>query len=143
MRNIETKITINASSEVVWDILLDHKAYEEWNPFIREISGPSQQGDHLLVKIQPPESKAMEFKPLVLVNDKEKEFRWVGKLIVKGIFDGEHYFLLESAGPNKTHFIQGENFTGILSGLMMKMIGDNTLKGFQTMNEALKKKAES
>ena len=48
---------------------------------------------------------------------------WIGKLFVKGIFDGEHYFLLESVGPNGTHFTQGENFTGILSGLMMKMIG--------------------
>ena len=27
MRNLETEITINASPEVVWDILLDHNAY--------------------------------------------------------------------------------------------------------------------
>lgn len=143
MRNIETEITINASKKVVWDILLNHEAYEEWNPFIRKLSGPTQAGDHLLVNIQPPDKKAMEFKPLVLVNEKEKEFRWKGKLLVKGIFDGEHYFLLESLGPNETRFTQGENFTGILSGLMMNMIRENTEKGFQAMNLALKKKAEN
>lgn len=143
MRNLETEITINASPEVVWAILLDHSAYPEWNPFIKEISGPAQPGENLLVNIQPPGSKGMEFKPLVLVNEKEKEFRWIGKLLVKGIFDGEHYFLLESVGPNETHFTQGENFTGILSGLMMKMIGKNTLLGFESMNDALKMKAES
>lgn len=142
MRNLETKITINASPEKVWEILLNHKAYPEWNPFIKEISGTAQPGKKLLVNIQPPESKAMEFKPLVLVNEREKEFRWIGKLVIKGIFDGEHYFLLEETGPNETHFTQGENFTGILSGLMMKLIGENTLKGFESMNVALKKKAE-
>jgi len=143
MRNLETEITINASTEVVWDILLDHKTYQDWNPFILNISGPSQPGEKLLVNIKPPDSKAMEFKPLVLANEKEKEFRWIGKLLVKGIFDGEHYFLLEPVGPNETRFTQGENFTGILSGLMMKMIGKNTLVGFESMNEALKKQAES
>ncbi len=143
MRNLETEITIKASSAEVWDILVDHEAYAEWNPFIKEISGPAQAGENILVYLQLPDSKGMEFKPLVLVNEKEKEFRWVGKLLVKGIFDGEHYFLLESVGPKETHFIQGENFTGILSGLMTKMIGKNTLSGFELMNEALKKKAES
>jgi len=143
MRNLETKITINASTEVVWDILLDHNAYPDWNPFILNISGPTQRGENLLVKLKPPDGKSMEFKPLVLANEKEKEFRWIGKLFVKGIFDGEHYFLLEPIGPNKTHFTQGENFTGILSGLMMKMIGKNTKVGFESMNKALKKQAES
>jgi hypothetical protein len=143
MRNLETEVTISATTEVVWDILLDHKAYPEWNPFIIQISGPTQPGENLLVNIKPPEGKPMEFKPLVLANKKEKEFRWIGKLFVKGIFDGEHYFLLESVGPNETRFTQGENFTGILSGVMMKMIGENTLVGFENMNKALKKQAES
>ena len=143
MRNLETEITINASPNVVWDILLDHNAYPDWNPFITQISGPTQQGENLLVNLSPTDSKSMEFKPLVLTNEKEKEFRWIGKLFVKGIFDWEHYFLLEPIGPNETHFTQVENFTGILSGLMMKMIGKNTLVGFENMNKALKKQAES
>ena len=76
MRNLETEITINASPQVVWDILLDHSTYPKWNPFYqREISGSVQPGENLLVNIQPPDNKAMEFKPLVLVNEKEKEFR--------------------------------------------------------------------
>ena len=143
MRNLETEITINASPEAVWDILLDHSAYPDWNPFITQISGPTQPGENLIVIITPPDSKPMEFKPLVLANEKEKEFRWIGKLFVKGIFDGEHYFLLEPVGPDETRFTQGENFSGILSGIMMKMIGKNTKVGFESMNEALKKQAES
>jgi len=109
MKFLEMEITINASPEAVWGILLDHGAYPDWNPFIVQISGSTQPGENLSVNIKPPESKPMEFKPIVLVNEKEKEFRWVGKLLVKGIFDGEHYFLLEPIGPNETRFTQAES----------------------------------
>ena len=143
MRKLETEITINTSTEKVWDILLNHNSYSEWNPFINKISGSTEPGGSLAVTVHPPESKPMDFKPTVLINEKEKEFRWIGKLLVKGIFDGEHYFLLEQVSPNETRFIQGENFTGILSGLLINKIGNNTLAGFNEMNEALKKQAEN
>ena len=86
--------------------------------------------------------KPQTFKPSILVVDKEKEFRWVGHLFLKGIFDGEHYFLLEQLNEQEVKLIQGENFSGILSNPIMKMIGEKTISGFQKMNEALKERAE-
>ena len=38
--------------------------------------------------------------------------------------------------------IHGEYFTGLLSGLIMKFIGDDTLQNFQNMNKALKAQLE-
>jgi hypothetical protein len=78
----------------------------------------------------------MDFKPLVLNNQFSREFRWKGKLGIRGIFDGEHYFILEEITPNQTRFIQGENFTGLFSGLLIKKIGEYTKRGFVSMNEA-------
>ena len=75
-------------------------------------------------------------------NKTEKEFRWKGHLFVKGLFDGEHYFKLDALGPDKTRFIHGEQFSGVLSGMLLKMIGDSTLNGLKSMNEALKQLAE-
>lgn len=31
----ETRITIDAPIETVWDVLLDWEKYAEWNPFVR------------------------------------------------------------------------------------------------------------
>lgn len=62
---------------------------------------------------------------------------------MKGVFDGEHYFILEEITPNQTRFIQGENFTGLLSAILMKMIGEDTRGGFISMNEALKTQVEA
>ena len=114
-----------------------------WNPFIKHISGSTKPGEILSVKIQPKNKKLMKFTPKVLKNEREKEFRWLGHLFVKGLFDGEHYFQLEAISSNKTRFIHGENFSGIMSGLLLKMIGDSILEGFQAMNEALEETAEA
>lgn len=143
MKNLETEITINANSQEVWKVLMDHQEYSEWNPFIKHISGNTTQGENLKVTIQPEGKDPMDFTPIVLINQQEKEFRWLGHLFVKGLFDGEHYFQLETIGPNKTKFIHGENFSGLMSGALLKMIGDNTLNGFRSMNEALKAKVEN
>lgn len=143
MRSIKTEIVINAPAEEVWKVLMDHQSYPEWNPFIKKISGSTQSGDYLQITLQSEGNKPMNFKPLVLVNNTNQEFRWLGKLGFKGVFDGEHYFILEQIEPNQTKFIHGENFTGILSGLLMKMIGKDTEAGFEAMNMAIKNRLEN
>ncbi|MCJ7715152.1 MAG: SRPBCC domain-containing protein [Anaerolineales bacterium] len=142
MRKLKSEIIIEASADEIWNVLLDHQAYPTWNPFIKQISGSTTVGETLEVTIQSEGNKPMAFKPLVLVNRTNEEFRWIGKLWIKGIFDGEHYFILEDLGSGQTKFIQGEKFKGILSGLMLAMIGKDTLGGFNAMNGALKEQVE-
>ena len=143
MRSIKTEIVIEAPIEKVWDILMDHEAYPSWNPFIKQASGSTEVGENLKVTLQSEGNKPMSFEPLVLVNEKNQEFRWIGKLGIKGIFDGEHYFIVEQVGTDQTKFIQGENFTGILAGLLIAIIGKDTIGGFTAMNEAIKNRAET
>ena len=142
MRSIKTEITINASKEKVWSLLMNHENYANWNPFIKKIAGGKTPGEKLEVTIQSEGNKPMDFSPLVLTNQKEKEFRWKGKLFVQGLFDGEHYFQIVEEGENKIKFIQGENFTGLLSGVLTSILYEDTKKGFEQMNEALKKLSE-
>jgi hypothetical protein len=65
----------------------------------------------------------------------------LGHLLVSGVFDGEHYFLLEPIGSERTRFTQGEKFSGLLVGLLGGMLSA-TEAGFKAMNTALKKQAE-
>lgn len=143
MKTLKTEITINASISKVWNILMNHENYADWNPFVKSISGGVQPGNRLAVTLQPEGGNPMNFTPLVIKNEKEKEFRWLGKLFIKGLFDGEHFFYLERIDEHTTLFIHGENFRGILVGVLMGMIGENTLKGFEAMNVALKQRAEA
>ena len=141
MKNIQTDIIINADISTVWNVLMDFEKYQGWNPFIESIEGEQQVGKKLTVSIKPPGGKGMTFKPKVLIVNPNKEFRWKGKLGIKGIFDGEHYFILEPIDKEQTRFIQGEKFSGILVLLMSNML-EKTREGFQLMNEAIKKECE-
>lgn len=143
MRSIKTEVIIDASPKDVWNVLMDHQNYADWNPFIKHISGSTKEGEYLNVMIQNADKDLMKFEPKVITNLENQEFRWKGKLFVEGLFDGEHYFILQQVSSNKTKFIQGENFTGLLSGALIKMIGKDTEQGFKTMNIAFKNIVEN
>jgi len=122
--------------------LMDFDAYPEWNPFIKKIQGDPRPGTTIEVLIQPEGQQAMTVRLKVLKHIPAQEFRWLGHLFVKGLFDGEHYFQLEAISPNQTKLVHGEYFKGILVGIIMKMIGTATQKGFESMNQALKAEVE-
>ena len=42
----------------------------------------------------------MKFNPTILVVNKGKEYRWLGPLACVGIFDGEHYFVLDKVSTD-------------------------------------------
>ena len=141
MKNIQTEILILADTAKVWDVLMNFDSYPKWNPFITSISGERKLGNRLTVSINPPGGKGMTFKPNILTLEANKEFRWKGKLGINGIFDGEHYFILESVDNDITKFIHGEKFSGLLVPFVRKML-DKTQKGFQLMNESIKNECE-
>ncbi len=141
MKNIQTEILILADTAKVWDVLMNFDSYPKWNPFITSIIGEPKLGSRLTVSINPPGGKGMTFKPNILTLEANKEFRWKGKLGINGIFDGEHYFILESVDKDITKFIHGEKFSGLLVPFVGKML-DKTQKGFQLMNESIKKECE-
>lgn len=138
---IETSILINAPAHRIREILSDTSRYSEWNPFVRSIAGGLSPGKKIRVELSPPGGGGMKFAPIVLRSD-ENEIRWRGKVLIPGIFDGEHYFRFEPISEEVTRFVHGEDFSGItvrfLKGALRK-----TKHGFELMNLALKKRAES
>lgn len=141
MHQLETQIEIAAPVERVWSLLIDFASHSRWNPFIRSIEGTLKVGGSLNVFVQPPGSNGMRFRPTVLAVEPNRELRWKGKLLLPGLFDGEHSFRLESK-PGGLTFHQGEMFSGILVPLFRRSLDGATKQGFTAMNEALKREAE-
>jgi hypothetical protein len=142
MRKIQTEIEINAPAEQVWQVLTDFAAMSEWNPFIRRISGRPRVGERLRVHLQPPGGRGMTFRPVVLQAVPERELRWLGRLLVPGLFDGEHYFQIEPLDERRVRFVHGERFSGLVLPLLWRGLVTNTRRGFEEMNRALKARAE-
>jgi hypothetical protein len=143
MKEIHTEVEINAPAERVWRMLTDFRAYPEWNPFVRRVEGEARVGARLHVDIQPSSAKKMSFRPTVLAADPNRELRWLGRLWLPGLFDGEHSFSIEPLREGRVRFVQRERFGGLLVPFLWKMLDDHTRRGFEEMNRALKLRAES
>ncbi|WP_019142762.1 SRPBCC domain-containing protein [Noviherbaspirillum massiliense] len=143
MLEIRTEIEINASAGRVWSVLTDFAGHPAWNPFVRRIEGMPKAGERLTVWIQPPGGKGMRFRPIVLEATSEQELRWLGRVLLPGMFDGEHYFRIVPVGEDKVRFIHGERFSGVLVGLLKSSLETGTRAGFEAMNRALKARAEA
>lgn len=134
---IKTEILINASPEKVWSILTNFEAYPSWNPFVLSLTGEMIVGQK--IKIVLPD---MSFNPTLLVYKENMELRWIGKLLFKGVFDGEHSFVIVDNMNGTVTFKHEEIFSGILVSLFSKKLDRDTKPGFQAMNEKLKELVE-
>ena len=143
MIEIRTEIGIDAPPGCVWQVLTDFDGHAHWNPFIRALSGEPRPGARLTVSIKPPEGKGMTFRPRVLAAVPGKELRWIGRLLMPGIFDGEHFFRIEPLDDGRrSRVTHGERFAGLLVPLLRKNLDRGTRAGFEAMNQALKARVE-
>src|SRR5437870_6101712 len=136
MKTLRTQIDIDAPAERVPDALTNITDYPAWNPFIPRLAGTLAPGERLEVRIEPPGGAAMTFRPTVLAVEPGRELRWLGRLLVPGLFDGEHQFEIHRLAPGRVRFVQQERFTGVLVPLFARNLDNHTLAGFNAMNVA-------
>jgi len=141
-KEIISQIVIDASPERVWHLLTDFESFPQWNPFIRRAQGRPKAGGRIEVHIQPSGARGMTFRPKILKAEPNHELRWLGRLWMPWLFDGEHIFTIEPIGIRRVHFVQREIFTGLLVPFLKHGLETNTKRGFEEMNLALKLKAE-
>lgn len=136
-KTLATKIEIDAPPETVWAEFRDFGKYSEWNPFLR-IEGNPTVGKTLAVKFHRGGDDWFAMAPTVL---ELSDFRliWRGRLLMPGIFTGEHEFRFEKTSGGGTVFYHNENFNGLIVPFFP--LGE-TGKKFEAMNTALKKRAE-
>lgn len=134
----ETEIFIDALPERVWALLTDPVTHAEWNPMIADVQGRFTPGQRVRLTMRRPSGGTMRFRPRVLVADPGRELRWLGRLGLPRLFDGEHYFrLIPEAGG--TRLVHGERFRGLL---LWAMDVRQFRAGFEAGNGALKALAE-
>jgi len=130
---IVTEALLPAKPEQVWQVLTDGAQYSDWNPFIVKVEGRFEKGERLTNTMKPQINKQMVFTPEVIEVKVNEELRWVGRVAIPGIFDGEHYFILESH-EGQTRFTHGEKFSGFALWFINT---DQYLENFKAMNIAL------
>lgn len=134
---IRSETQIGANAEEVWGVLTDFAAYGAWNPGMEHVEGEAVVGSRLSIAFALNGRRTMKMRPTVLVADPGRELRWLGRLLMPGVFDGEHRFEIHEDDPGHVRFVQGERFRGLLVPFLRKLIEVDTAATFVAVNEAL------
>lgn len=140
MARIDTAIDIAAPVADVWSVLVDFDRYPEWNPFVQALTGELAVGAPLTAKLSLG-TRPLTIRPRLVAVEPQRELRWLGHLVVSGLFDGEHRFRLEPTDGG-TRLLHDEQFQGLLVAPILWLVGDDTRKSFVAMNEALRDRCE-
>src|SRR4029453_14008663 len=100
-KQLRAEVEVEASPERVWEVLTDFAAYRQWNPFIVHGAGQAVPGRPLELRLRLPRPPPTRTRPEVVGPAPGRRLRWLGRLLVPGLFDGEHSFTLELAGSGR------------------------------------------
>jgi hypothetical protein len=139
---LRTEIEIDSPPALVWQVLTDFPRYSEWNPFIVSIEGPLTVGAELRIALSPPESREYHIVPTLMTCQPEQELRWRGQWGASYLLRGEHFFRLVPLDGDRTRFVHGEDFGGVLVRWLGRRL-TQAARGFVYMNQALKRRVEA
>ena len=139
MREIRTKIDVDASPRVVWKTLTDFRSYPEWNPHIVEANGDRVEGSTVDLRIERAGKRARSMTVTVTECERLRRLRWVGHAVHPLCFEGEHTFELELLSEQRTRFYNAERLSGLLVPFV---VPDDAERDYEAMNRALAERAE-
>lgn len=139
MKVYSTSTKINATAETIWSLLIDSATYHEWNDSVDKVEGNIAVGKQIKVfaKISPERAFPVTVQELVPC----KKMVWRGGMPM-GLFKGIRTFSLVSDGKGGVEFNMREEFSGLLSPIIVRLMPDLT-DSFEQFANSLKKKAES
>lgn len=141
--HLRTAIEIDAPAATVWAVLTDFEGLRRWNDFLLAVEGEKRLGARWVVKLKLGDRKPMRFTPRVVEWIPERAMRWFGRTGYRGIFDGEHGFVIEPLADDRVRFVHEERFSGVLVRPLLWMLGADLPDGFKAFNRALKARAEA
>ena len=138
MTNYSATIQIQASPEVIWQILTDAPNYPLWDPWAIRIEGTIAPGQTVkaYTKLAPDRAfpaKVTEFVP-------GAKMVWTGGMPL-GLFRGVRTFRLTPQPDGRVEVTVGEEFSGLLLPLFKRTLPDMT-EPFQDFVNGLKARAE-
>ena len=141
-RSIDTAIEIDANPQQVWNVIGDFARYPEWNRFLLRVEGQLAVGAKIGFRFELPRNFLMNAMATVLKVDPSRELRWAGHFLWPWLFRAEHYFVIEQIATERTRFLHGEIFSGLLLPLAWLVLRGQGPPVYQRMNTDLKRRCE-
>jgi hypothetical protein len=113
------EVNIQASAEIVWNLLTDAQGFSRWNSTVTDIEGTIRDGDRLRVRVPGTDRT---FTPKV--SDVVPGRRMVWSDGVSHIYKGVRTFVLAPRDDASTDFSMKEHFSGVVFALTKRMLPD-------------------
>ncbi len=135
-KSVRHEITINASSEKIWQVLTNTSAYPKWNPTMQLVKGYIKVGNKVTYKFTQEDNNSYEVPITVKQIIPNKLLNQAGGYPF--ILAYNHKYILEPQG-NTTKVIINEHY----SGIGVNFWNPKPLeKAYEKLNKALKKQSE-
>lgn len=123
MRFYESFTEIDAEPEAVWQVLVDLRAYPDWDSGVTNVEGAgvAREGSKLKVTSEISPDRAFPVKVSELIKD--DRMVWLGGLPF-GLFKAVRSFNVTPIGEGRTYFQMREVFQGPLLKVIGRKIPD-------------------
>jgi hypothetical protein len=138
MSHFETSTTIEATPELVWELLADTASSPDWDSGVVGVEGEPEKGRRLKVRSELNPKRAYPVKVTEL--EPPRRMAWRGGMPL-GLFTGLRPHTLTPEGEGRTRFEMREEFTGPLLPLIWRKM-PNLNDSFRQFASGLKQRAE-
>lgn len=138
MKEFRARIEIQATREVVWDILVNVGEWERWNTTIERVEGRAAPGEKITVYSKVSPGRAFPLK--VTEFDPPSRMVWSGGMPL-GLFRGQRTYELNLTESGAVEFGMHERFSGLFSPMITRSIPD-LQPSFEEFAACLKREAE-
>lgn len=139
---IEHRVGVQAPVEVVWAVLSDLKAWEQWCALYPKASGEIRIGSVLDLTLALPGRPVEQIKPTVMEWVPNEQLHWKLTLL-GGLVKTIRYFEIETLAAESCILSNGEIIGGLMGPRLGKGLSRIIYRAFVEMNESLKARAES
>lgn len=139
---IDATLQIEASAELVWQVITDFQRYGEWNPFIPECRTTLQPGApiDLQVILFPPRRQPQ--REWMLTHTPGREFSYRMKPAPLGALRSRRSHTVTPLGPGRCRYESHFELAGWAQQALTALLGRNLQRGFAGMTEGLRQRAE-
>ncbi len=139
---IENRIGVQASSDVLWEILSDLSSWRHWCPIYPEAEGELRIGNRLALTLTLPDLAPRRIAPRVLDWVPHEQILW-SDVAWRGWVTSQRFIEIDSLDKGSCIVSNGEVFGGFLGDLFVEKRRSAMKRGFLSFNEALKERAEA
>ncbi len=137
-----TTFPIDASSEVVWGVLVDFERYSEWNPSLPSIAGDLRVGSTVSMTLAMPGRPSPKVRAELTEVVAQRRLVWHGNVGADWLFAGDRQFIIDPGDGDTVNFTHVEDVHGLLFPLFRAVMGRAIQRHHDALNSALTRRAE-